>query len=780
MRAILVVGLFAVLATLALAVEILGTLEVEVVSATTDQPVAGATVKVRQANASSVTAEAVTDAQGKARFERLLTGDYTLELSHADYELSEAEVRVTPDAPVKFQALMLAKGEETVIEVVQSRLMVNRGSTAPTTRRDARQIEQLANSASLQDVVGTMPGVQTNSLGQIHVRGEHKSVSLSIDGLDVPVTMASSTSQLIDPRFLQSLDIQTGGFDASVGGQTGAVLNMVTLSRPEPFVEVTTRGGNVGQVEGLIRAGGSNEDKTFDYFVGARLGRTDMRLEAPNPTEQTLNNTATDTNLVVRLHGKTEQDDIGFTVAYQNADLGVPQTPQNFAAGVIQSQNDRNTLAVLSWQRKLGADGNLQLGLSYLSSAQNVNNNGVFTPWFPISPAVEPELAEEGATSRPGNPGSPYLPVTDLKLSQFQPSLEYTHQLGEGKIKVGATANFIHSNQFVDVIDAGGGGGLPQSDPTLPPPVRFTANVIRDGFSGGVYFSHTVPFSDEFTLNYGLRADRFNDGFTVNTGQISPSVNLAYGPTDTQVFRASFNRLFQPPPLELNVAGGSGALPQRISAYELSYENQLASNLVGKVALVRKDITDQVDIALLIPNSNIPVFAPINFPTALYQGIELSLNTSNPTGWNGFGTATIGSSRPLTPSPQGGHFPEYNDHDQRVQLTGGVSHTWQEGWFAGADGYYGSGYPQELLPLYNAIGVNPFGYSGERIPRFIGNLRFGYRPRDEQGKPVSGPGFSVDVLNLFDDRTLLNFFSEFSGTRFVQGRRVLLNATYEW
>lgn len=780
MRLTLVGGLLLVLSTLAIAVEVLGTLEVEVVSATTDQPVAGVTVKVRQASATSVTAESVTDAQGKARFERLLTGDYTLELLHADYEVSEADVRVTPDATVKFQALLLVKGEETVIDVTQSRLLVNRGSTAPTTRRDARQIEQLANSASLQEVVGTMPGVQTNSLGQIHVRGEHKSVSLSIDGIDVPVTLASSTSQLIDPRFLQSLDIQTGGFDASVGGQTGAVLSMVTLSRPEPFVEVTTRGGNVGQVEGLIRAGGANDDNTFDYFVGARLGRTDLRLEAPHPTEQTLNNTATDTNLVVRLHGKTEQDDVGFTVAYQNAELGVPQTPQNFAAGVRQSQNDRNTLAVLSWQRQISEDGGLQLGLSYLSSSQSVNNNGVFTPWFPISPAVDEELAEDGATSRPGNPGSPYLPVSDLKLRQLQPSLEYTHKVGEGKIKVGATANFIHSNQFVDVIDAGGGGGLPQSDPSLPPPGRFTANVIRDGFSGGVYFSHTVPVSDELTLNYGLRADRFNDGVTVNTGQVSPSVNLAYGPTDTQVFRASYNRLFQPPPLELNVAGGSGVLPQRISTYELSYENQLAANLVGKVALVRKDITDQVDIALLIPNSNLPVFAPINFPQALYQGIELSLSSSNPTGWNGFGTATIGSSRPLAPSPQEGHLHEYNDHDQRVQLTGGVSYIWPEGWFAGADGYFGSGYPQELLPLYNAIGVNPFGYSGERIPRFIANLRLGYRPRDEQGKPLSGPGLSLDVLNVFDDRTLLNFFSEFSGTRFVQGRRVLLNATYEW
>lgn len=768
------------LTALVLAADVLGGLEVEVVNSSTDLPVAGAKVTVRRPGAATPAGEAVTDAEGKARFERLPTGDYQLEIVHEDYDPQTSTVRVTPDPVVRFQALVLPAGEETVIKVVQDRLLVDRNSTAPVIRRDAQQIEQLPGNGSLQTLVGTLPGVQTNSQGQIHARGEHKSVSLSIDGLDIPIPMASSTSQIIDPRFLQSLDLQTGGYDASVGGQTGALLNMVTLSRPEPFVQVSVRGGNVGQVEGLVLAGGANQDKSFDYFVGARMGRTDLRLEAPNPTFQTLNNTGTDTNLLMRFHGKTEDDDVGFTMAYQNAALGVPQTPQNFNAGVRQSQNDRNLLAILSWQRQISEDGELQLGLAYLNSGQRVRNNGVFTPWNPINPAVGGELVEENATATPGNPGSPYLPTTDLTLSQIQPSLEYAQKVGSGKLKLGATANFIHSNQFVDVIDAGGGGGLPNPDPNLPAPLRFTARVIRDGFSGGVFFTHTVPLNDEFTVNYGLRADRFADGFTVDTGQISPSVNLAYGPTETQVFRASFNRLFQPPPLELDVSGNSAVLPQRISAYELSYENQLASNLVGKVALVRKDFTDQIDIALLVPNSNFPVYAPVNFARARYEGLEMSLNTSNKTGWNGFGTLTLGSARPLAPAIQNGHFPEYNDHDQRLQLTGGLSHTWTQGWFAAGDIFYGSGYPQEFMPLYNALGYTPFGLSGDRFSRFLTNLRLGYQPRDAEGNPTGGAGFNVEVLNLFDDRSLLNFFSEFSGTRFVQGRRVLLNATYEW
>ncbi|MEW6281081.1 MAG: TonB-dependent receptor, partial [Candidatus Eremiobacterota bacterium] len=458
-RAITGLLVLAVAAT-AGAVEVLGDLQVEVLSALTDKPVAGVTVTVRDRDGARPPQTATTDEAGLARFERLLTGDYAVEVAHDEYENQELQVRVAPDTVSRFQVLMIARGEETVVKVVRDRLLVNRSSPVSTTRRDSRAMERISGRDSVQSVVSTVPGIQTNSVGQLHARGEHKSVSLSIDGVNVPIPASSSTSQIVDPRFLEQLDVQTGGYDASVGGQTGAVLNLVTRgARKDVPVEVIARGGNVGQVEGLIRAAGANQEGTFDYFVGARAGRTDLRLEPPHPDQQTLNNTGTDTSLLVRFHGKTEDDDVGLTLSHQDGELGVPQTPQNFAAGVRQDQFDRNTLAVLSWRHRVSEPGELLLGLAYLNTRQRVRHNGVFTNWTPVDPAVEEELAEEGFPADPQNPGSPYLPTTDLTLRQFQPSLEYTHRLGDrDRVKVGVTADFIRSQQLVDVFDLGGGG----------------------------------------------------------------------------------------------------------------------------------------------------------------------------------------------------------------------------------------------------------------------------------------------------------------------------------
>src|SRR5262249_41844290 len=160
--------------------------------------------------------------------------------------------------------------------------------------------------------------------------------------------------------------------------------------------------------------------------------------------------------------------------------------------------------------------------------------------------------------------------------------------------------------------------------------------------------------------------------------------------------------------------------------------------VVVKLAGVYKDFHDQVDSGLLIPNSNIPIYAPVNFGRASYQGIELGLTSYYPTGFNGFLTATVGVARPPAPAPFDTAVPAFNDHDQRVQLAGGLSYTWKKGPTAAFDFLYGSGYPLDAVVAYNAVGISPYGLVGQRIPRFLANFEVGFVPKDDQGKPLSG------------------------------------------
>lgn len=754
-----------------------GDIIITAVSEETETPVSGATVKVWNRAKTKTLAETQTDAQGKARIKDVLVGDVFVEVISPDIGEDGAIMTITGGADNNFEAYLAPKDEADVVVIKADRLLVNTSdpNSGATTRRNASFIKkQVTDGQTLQGVLSTVPGVQSNSLGQVHVRGEHKAMSLTLDGVALPITTESSTTQPLDPEFLESAEVSTGMYDAAQGGQQGLIIDATTPGEGEkPFVEFETRAGDRGQAGVILKAGGSTDDNSLSYFVGAKVTTSDLYTEAPNPNQQELNNNGSLNSFMLRLNKKTDGNRFGLTFSHQGANFGVPQTPQNFEAGVSQEQKEKNTLALLSWKHELTEKDDILMGLAFQRNTQRISNNGVFTPFTAVPGTLEEELAEEGFPLDPENPGSPYLPSTSLTITQFKPSLDWTHRIGErNRVKAGLTANFIHSDQELSITDPGGGGGLPNPNGQPGTPTAVAANLERRAFNGGVYVSHTAPLSEKVTINYGLRADTFDNGLGISTGQISPRLNLVYAPTEEQAFRVSYNKLFQPPPLELDVSGGTEVQPQRTDAYEISYENQFAKNVVGKIAYVVKDYKDQIDVGLLIPNSNIPIFAPINFARAEYKGLELSVLSSNKTGWNGFVTATIGEARPTQPGIFAGHFPEFNDHDQQVQATAGVSHTWENGISAGLDVLYGSGFPQEALPLYNSVGITPFGLTGERQDRFITNLNLQYRPEDKDGGTI---GAGLQVFNLFDDRSLLNLFSEFSGTRFVSGRRFLFN-----
>lgn len=768
---------FLTVALPALAADDRGDLVVTVVSEATEKPVAGAAVKILNRDKTKVLTQATTDEQGRARINGLRIGDIFVEVVKEGEGLDRSLINIKSGADNAFEAFLSPDaGQETAIVVEGDLLHVkgNNPTDGATTRRDSNFMKrQVATNGSLQSVLATIPGTQSNSLGQVHVRGEHKALSLSVDGVDLPIATESSITQPLDPEFLETAEVATGMYDASQGGQQGAVVNATTPGEGEkPFVNFEAKVGDYGQTGVVLKAGGS-DDNGFSYFIGARHSASDLYLESPNPRRQDLNNRGELTSLMLKFNKKSERNRYGLTVSHQSADFGIPQTQQNFDAGVLQKQEDSNTLALLSWNHEITDVDDLLFGLAWQRNRQRIHNNGMFTPFTAVPAALEAELAEEGFPLDPENPGSPYLPSTNLTITQLKPSLDYTHRFGDNhRLKAGLSANFIRSDQELFITDPGGGRGIPNPLGLPGNPTSLTANLERDAFVGGLYVSHTYPITEALTLNYGLRGDIFDNGLGIKTGQLSPRLNLSFAPTDEQAFRLSYNRLFQPPPIELDVTGGTEVLPQRAHAYELSYENQFAKNWVGKIAYVYKDFQDQIDVGLLIPNSNIPIFAPINFARAQYQGVELSVSSFNKTGWNGFATATIGEAKPTQPGLFAGHFPRYNDHDQRFQATAGVSHTWKSGLSTGMDVLYASGFPQEALPLYNSIGITPYGISGERQSRFITNLNIQYQPEEKDGATL---GAGLQVFNLFDDRSLLNLFSEFSGTRFVTGRRFLLN-----
>ncbi|MBI3721583.1 MAG: hypothetical protein HY248_03440, partial [Fimbriimonas ginsengisoli] len=91
----------------------------------------------------------------------------------------------------------------------------------------------------------------------------------------------------------------------------------------------------------------------------------------------------------------------------------------------------------------------------------------------------------------------------------------------------------------------------------------------------------------------------------------------------------------------------------------------------------------------------------------------------------------------------------------------GLAYSWAGGATMAATLQYGSGLASSIVPP-----------STGRTPRTQVDLRATTGDRLFRGRG----GIGLDIDNLFDTRSVINYQSAFSGTRFQTGRRLLLSA----
>ena len=167
---------------------------------------------------------------------------------------------------------------------------------------------------------------------------------------------------------------------------------------------------------------------------------------------------------------------------------------------------------------------------------------------------------------------------------------------------------------------------------------------------------------------------------------------------------------------------------------------------------------NQVDTGLLIPGSEIGIYSAVNFQIGAVHGIEFAYDIGPPKGRNyGYNASfnyTYSIAAPEGLDNTGAPAPAFNDHDQRNTLGLDAGYTWKSGVFASLTIDYGSGLTSSAIPP-----------STLRIPRTEIDLRAGTGNRLFHGH--GGIGLSIE--NLLDARTVINFESGFSGTRFMEG-----------
>ena len=601
------------------------------------------------------------------------------------------------------------------------------------------------------------------------------------------------------------------------------------------FFSLSGQGGK--PVPGVNLAPNARPERQFAYFVNATARRTSNALEPPQPQDQTTHNRGDAQSILGRFDfTPSTKDTFTLTLNAAPADTQVNNRnglPSRFA-GVGQGFGYGGALSRADAQGLVGTDGfgSSNIGQTQQGVGQDVNqkdNNdfGVLQYRRTFSDRLTGLVSLGGARSKlditNGNPSIYQSIPGDLFASrqddpvEFSPNINrngrhgqvegsLTYALDKHTFKFGLSTDEQRGNEDYrlvpgsqaalnalfgaapDLAPAGtvqlDENGDPQLDANDNPIYLLnagatapTVSINRRGYYRAAYIQDTWRVTPKFTANYGVRYDMFKrretlDGTANSDGStelkknfLGPRLNLSYALQPTLVARASYNRLFIQPPLSEGGTIGQQIQPETLNQYETSLEKGFAGNQSVKLAYYYKQIRNQLDIALLVPGSQIGVYSAVNLLNDGVHGVEFSYNL-NPRGGVGLGSYfSLARAVAKFNDPDEGRA--FNDHDQRYTLASGLNYTLRSGALAAVNVFYGSG-----LASSGIDDGGTFGFSGKRENRTRVDARLSTGPRLLKGRG----GLTLDVENLLDDRSLINFNSDFSGTRFQQGRRIVLSA----
>ena len=220
---------------------------------------------------------------GEFVFENIPIGEYTVDRSSR----RDSGRRAAPGPEFRSRvrlhfSLKLTSAAETV-EVTDEPMTVNPSSSTTATlisRAEIAQTPGADGANSLAMITSTVPSAYLVH-DQLHIRGGHQ-VSWLLDGVPVPNTnIASNVGPQFDPKDIDYLEVQRGGFNAEYGDRTYGVFNVVTRSGFERNrqAELVTSYGSFNNTDNQISFGDHSE--RLAYYGSFSGYRTDLGIETP-------------------------------------------------------------------------------------------------------------------------------------------------------------------------------------------------------------------------------------------------------------------------------------------------------------------------------------------------------------------------------------------------------------------------------------------------------------------------------------------------------------------
>src|SRR6202521_2010082 len=247
------------------------------------RPVQGAMVMLK-AKSSDWSKTANTDANGNFEFNAVPIGEYSVVVANPGFKKATQSVIVKSGSePVVHLQLDVAVTAETVYVSAAPVEVAPSDSATPTTlvnRTDVERTPGAARTNSLAIITDYVPGAYLTH-DQLHIRGGHQ-VNWLVDGVPVPNTsIASNVGPQFDPKDVDYLEVQRGGYAADYGDRTFGVFNVVprTGFERDNDAEILSSYGSFNQTNDQISLGGHTQ--RFAYYTRFNGNRDEYGFQTP-------------------------------------------------------------------------------------------------------------------------------------------------------------------------------------------------------------------------------------------------------------------------------------------------------------------------------------------------------------------------------------------------------------------------------------------------------------------------------------------------------------------
>lgn len=723
------------------------------------RPIPGASINVHAAH-SDLSFSSVSNSSGEFTLPAIPLGDYLVTVSKSGFDTLHQTVTVTGDSALVLHYMLNVASISQSVTVTAEQDEVAVDSVTPTTqinRVDIARTPGADRTNSLAMITDFVPGAYMTH-DMLHMRGGHQ-LSWLIDGVQIPNTnIASNIAPQIDPKDIDTLEVDRGSYNASLGDRTYGIFNVVPRSGFERNrdAELVFSAGNFDQTNAQLSLG--DHTQRFAWYVSLNGNRSNDGLQpaTPAPTHDAENGFGGFTSLIENVR---PTDQLRYVGQLRSDSYQIPNDPNPNdwenqpglydSSGLHDSQRETDNYGALTWLHTFSTNTVAQISPFYHYNRADYHPSPNDLPTS--TTAIQTGIYTGGQAS-------------------------FSTDIARNTLRAGIYGYAQHENDLFAVAfnDASAS--------------NFTINPVVDGGIEEAYAEDHFRATDWLTFIGGIRQSHFSG--PIREDAVFPRVGIALQiPKLKWVFRAFYGHSYQPPPLT------------SISGPALFYAQSSGDNYVQLHGERDEEHQFGVQIPLhgwsldadtfttrarnFLDHNNIgesSVFIPLTVQGALIQAWELSLRS--PHLWR-FGQAHLAYSNQLAQQtggitgglvcfdPTGSGLcdvkPGYSplDHDQRNTLNVGMNANLPLHVFGAFNVYYGSGFSN--------------GYTDPPSP-----YTAGYLPSHTTADLALGRNFgehltvSFSALNISNTRVLLDNSLTFGGFHYNDPRQLYAELRYRF